>query len=151
MNIRFPSNSALLLGLICMLATLPGCTTLDQKIMLRYAPISQSFGQHNGEIIVALGESSPSVKNSKGEWIIGSINNVHGVHKADMLTDRTLGEWITDALLLELKHAGYTATLKPSIPADAASGIQISDIYSSVNVNNDLVKVNLRQELKFNV
>jgi hypothetical protein len=151
MNIRFPSSAALLLGVLLMLATLPGCTTVDQKITLRYAPINSSFGQHSGEIIVARVESAPLVKNSKGEWILGSINNVHGVHQADLLTDRNLGEWITDALLLELKHAGYTATQKPSIPDDAARGIRISDIKAFVNVNKDLVKVDIKQELKFNV
>jgi hypothetical protein len=50
-----------------------------------------------------------------------------------------------------LKHAGYTATLKPSITDDAASGIRISDIFVAVNVNKELVKATIKQELKFNV
>lgn len=148
---RFPSTAPLLLGLLLMLTALAGCTTLDQKIVLRYAPIDSSFGQHSGEIIVARDDSPPVIKNTKGEIIIGSLNNVHGVRQADLLTDRNLGEWITDALLLELKHAGYTAIQKPTVPDNAACAVQISDITSVVNVNRDLVKTDVRQELKFNV
>jgi len=151
MKIRFPSSAAILFGLLTTLATLPGCTTVDQKIILRYAPIDQSFGQHSGEIIVVKVDSAPPPKNNRGEWIIGSLNNVHGVHQADLLTDLNLSEWITDALILELKHAGYSAIQKPSIPDTAPSGIQISDINSSVNVYSDLVKATVKQELKFNV
>ena len=150
MNIRF-SSLVLLLGSLIMLTSLPGCTTVDQKIILRYAPTNQSFGQHSGEIFVTRDESPQMVKNSKGEWIIGSLNNVYGVHQADLLSDRNLGEWISDALLLEMKHAGYMASFKPSIPVNALSAIQISDIFSSITVNKDLVKADLKQELKFNV
>jgi len=151
MKSRFPSLTTLLLGMLLILANLAGCTTVDQKITLRYAPIGQTFGQHNGDIIVARDDSPPVAKNTKGEWIIGSINNVHGVHQADLLTDRNLADWITDSLLLELKHAGYMATQKPVIPDTAATGIQISDIVAYVNVNKDIVKADIRQELKFNV
>lgn len=151
MNVRNRLPAVLLLGLLFTLSALPGCSTVDQKIILRYAPVSSSFGQHDGEIIVARDDSPAVVKNNKGEMIIGSINNVHGVHQADLLTDRHLGDWITDALLLELKHAGYSTVQKGTIPDDAAKGIRISDINATINVNKDLVKAEVRQELKFNV
>jgi len=138
-------------GVLLALSLLSGCATVDQKIGLNYAPSERPFGQQSGEITVSRVESHPQAKNSKGEWIVGSINNVHGVHLADILADRSLGEWITDALLLELKHAGYSVTYAATLPPDAPRGISISNINISLNLNKDTVKDVTKQELKFNV
>jgi hypothetical protein len=149
MNSRFPS--LLFPGLLLVLSCLAGCATVDQKIALNYAPVDRPFGRHDGEIIVTRVEPPSSVKNSRGEWIIGSLNNVHGVHQADLLSDRSLGEWITDAMVLELKHAGYTITSAPSLPADVSRGILITDINVFLNVNKGLVSDRIKHELTFNV
>jgi hypothetical protein len=133
------------------LSGLAGCATVDQKIALNYAPVDRPFGRHDGEIVVSRVEPLSSVQNSKGEWIIGSINNVHGVHRADLLSDRSLGEWITDAMVLELKHAGFSAASAPSLPAAVSRGILITDINVFLNVNKGLASDQIKHELTFNV
>jgi hypothetical protein len=138
-------------GLIMVLSALAGCATVDQKIALNYAPVDRPFGRHDGEIVVSRVEPPSSVQNSKGEWIIGSINNVHGVHRADLLSDRSLGEWITDAMALELKHAGYTVTSAPSLPAAVSRGILITNINVFLDVNKGLASDQIKHGLTFNV
>jgi hypothetical protein len=133
------------------LSCLAGCATVDQKIALNYAPVDRPFGRHDGEIVISRVEPPSSVQNSKGEWIIGSLNNVHGVHQADLLSDRSLGEWITDAMMLELKHAGYTITSAPSLPDAVSRGILITDINVFLNVNKGLASDRIKHELTFNV
>ncbi len=151
MKSRYPLLPAILFLCLVSLTTLSGCATVDQKIALNYSPTERSFGRHDGEVLVSRAGSAPSKRNSRGEWIIGSINNVHGVHLADILADRSLGEWVTDALLLELKHAGYSVTYAATLPPDASRGISISDIAISLNLNKDTIKDVTKQELKFNV
>ncbi|BCS54503.1 YajG family lipoprotein [Geobacter sp. SVR] len=131
-------------------AGLAGCAAVDQKVGLGYAQVDRSFGRQSGDIAVSRVEAAPA-RNLKGEWVIGSLNNVHGVHQADLLTDRSLGEWISEALLLELKHAGYTVTYTSSLPADAPRGILITNINAFMNVNQGVVSADLRHELKFNI
>lgn len=151
MSIRSLSLPVVLLGGFITLSGLFGCATVDQKIGLNYAPVNRSFGRHNGDIAVSRVEAQNASKNSKGEWIIGSLNNVHGVHQADLLSDRSLGEWITEALLLELKHAGYSATYTAKIPSSTARGILISEINSFSHINQGTVSAEVKHELKFNV
>lgn len=140
-----------ILGLIMVLSVLAGCAAVDQNISLNYAPADRPFGRHEGEIVVSRVDPPSSVQNSKGEWIIGSLNNVHGVHQADLLSDRSLGEWITDAMVLELKHAGFTATPAPSLPATVSRGLLITDIKVSLNVDEGLASDQIKHELTFNV
>jgi hypothetical protein len=132
------------------LSSLASCAAVDQKIALNYAPVDRPFGRHDGEIVISRVEPLSSVQNNKGEWIIGSLNNVHGVHQADLLSDCSLGEWITDAMVLELKHAGYTITSAPSLPAAVSRGILITDINVFLNVNKGLISDQIKHELTFN-
>lgn len=150
MSWRFPFVRSLLCALL-LLAGMCACTTVDQKIALNYAPLERTFGQQSGEVTVSRVDSGQFSRNSRGEWIIGSLNNVHGVHQADLLADRNQGEWISEALLLELKHSGYTVTSTTPLPPDTARGIQIRDLNAILNINQDLFTSTVNQELKFNV
>ena len=140
-----------LLVVLLTLSGLSGCATVDQKIGLNYAPTDRFFGRHSGDITVSGIEAKNISKNSKGEWIIGSLNNVHGVHQADLLSDRSLGEWITEAMLLELKRVGYSVTYAAKIPSSTARAILVDDINSFLNINQGAVSAEVKQELKFNV
>lgn len=142
---------ARLLGAIVLLSVLTACATMDQKIGLNYAPFERSFGRHDGEIAVSRAEDQVQARNTRGEWIIGAINNVHGVHQADLLADKNLGEWITEALLLELKQAGYTVTYAAALPQGVQHGVLISGIGGFMNINKGMVSSDTRHELKFNV
>jgi hypothetical protein len=148
---RLPILSLLFLGAFMALSCLSGCATVDQKIVLNYSPTDRLMGRHNGEITVSRIDTPSFIKNSKGEWIIGSINNVHGVHQANILSDRSLGEWITDALLLELKRAGYTVVYASVLPTGTPNGVLITDIKVSLNVDNGTFSDEAKHELKFNV
>jgi hypothetical protein len=124
---------------------------VDQKIVLAYAPVDRPFGQQSGDVTVTRVDPRPAPRNSKGEWIVGSVNNVHGVPQADILADRSIGEWISDALLLELKHAGYSVTYAAALSPDAPRAVAISDIHCTLNLNKGTVKDETKQELRFNV
>ncbi|MEI6209121.1 MAG: hypothetical protein WCP20_20270 [Desulfuromonadales bacterium] len=140
----------LFLYLVMLISFLSGCATIDQKINLTYKPLDRSFSRNSGEVFVSRIDTDAPLRNSKGEWIVGSLNNVHGVRQADLLSDRSLGEWITDALLLELRQSGYTATYAAPLPAGAARAIVISDINAFMNVNKGTVSSETKHELKFN-
>jgi hypothetical protein len=133
------------------LAVLGGCATVDQKIGLNYARPYDSLIKHSGSISVTRAAPRPTARNSAGEWIIGSLNNVHGVHQADLLSDRSPEEWITDALLHELRQAGYTATYADNMPAAVARGLTVTGITSFLSVNKGAVSADTRHDLKFNV
>lgn len=151
MSIKPLSLPAFLLAGFIAMSALSGCAAVDQKISLNYAPVDRSFGRHSGEIAFALTDAQNISKNSRGEWIIGSINNVHGVRQADLLSDRSLGEWISAALLLELKQIGYNVTYGARITSNTERGILVNDINSFLNVNQGAVSSEVKQELKFNV
>ena len=139
------------LCLVILISLLSGCATVDQKINLTYKPVDRPFGRNSGEVLVSRSDTVSLLRNSKGEWIVGSLNNVHGVKQADLLSDRTLGDWISDALVQELKQAGYTAIFSAQMPAGAIRAVVINDIEVFMNVNKGTVSADTKQELKFNV
>ena len=151
MNITSLLRPLVILTICLALAGLGGCAVVDQKIGLTYARPDHSPVRHSGDITVTRVSPSPAAKNSSGKWIIGSLNNVHGVHQADLLSDRSPEEWITDALLHELRQAGYTATYAETPPAAVARGIAITGINTFLTVNKGAVSTDTRHELKFNV
>jgi len=150
MNITSLLRPLVILTICLALAGLGGCAIVDQKIVLTYARPDHSPVGHSGDITVTRVVPSPAAKNISGEWIIGSLNNVHGVHQADLLSDRSPEEWITDALLHELRQAGYTATYAEALPAAVARGIAVTDINTFLTVNKGAVSTDTRLELKFN-
>ena len=142
----------LVIPALCLtLSGLGGCAIVDQKIGLTYARPDYSLLGHTGDISVTRAASRPEAKNSSGAWIIGSLNNVHAVHQADLLSDRSPEEWITDALLLELRQAGYTVNYAEMLPAAVVRGIVITGINTFLTVNRGIVSADTRQELKFNL
>jgi len=136
--------------MLILISILSGCATFDQKISLTYKPVNRPFGRNSGDIFVSLTEAASLLRNTRGEWIVGSLNNVHGVRQADLLSDRSLGEWISDALVQELKQAGYSATYAAPLAARAAQAIVINDINVFMNVDKGALTVETKQELKFN-
>jgi hypothetical protein len=151
MNITSPLRPLIALACCLTLVVLGGCAVVDQKIGLNYARPDDSLIKHSGSISVTRIARQPTARNSFGEWIIGSLNNVHGVHQADLLSDRSPEEWITDALLHELRQAGYTATYAETMPSAVARGLAITGITSFLTVNKGTVSADTRHELKFNV
>lgn len=128
-----------------------GCATVDQKISLHYNQVDRSFGRHTGPVIVAMAPNKPSARNEVGETIIGAQNNANGIHKADILADKSIEEWIGEALLRELKAVGYSATISPQIPVNAQHGVLVSNILISLNINKGVASDDSKQQLKFNV
>ena len=150
MKISSLTRPAAILAGCTALTLLSGCTIIDQKIGLNYARPEVSLIRHSGDITVTRSAPRPTVKNNNGEWILGSLNNVNGVHQADLLSDRSPEEWITDALLHELRQAGYTAFYKDPLPAAVARGIVLTNIGAFLTVNQGTVTADTRHELRFN-
>ena|SRR5450631_1503957 len=151
MNITSLHCPLVILASCLVLAGLGGCATVDQKIGLTYARHDSSLVRHSGDITVTRVAPGPATKNSSGEWIIGSLNNVHGIHQADLLSDRSPEEWITDALLYELRQVGYTVTYTEALPTAVVRGIAVTGINTVLVVNKGVVSTDTRLELKFNV
>lgn len=151
MNMRFPHLTTSLVVALFALSALAGCATVDQKIALTYTPTSQPSVKQGGEISVARLDPPSATRNSHGQWVIGTINNVHGVPQANILSDRSIGEWISAALLLELKRSGFTAAYATSPPPSGDRGILITDINAFLNVNQGTISDEIKQELRFNV
>jgi len=150
MNFRALPRQVLVSAGCLVLVCLGGCAVVDQKVGLNYARPDVSTVRHSGGITVTRVAPRSAAKNSNGEWIIGSLNNVHGVRQADLLSDRSPEEWITDALLHELRQAGYTVNFAETLPAAVARGIAITDITTFLSVNKGAVSADTRHELKFN-
>ena len=132
------------------LAGLGGCAVVDQRIGLTYSRPDQPLVRHSGDITVTRVASQPAAKNSTGEWIIGSLNNAHDVHQADLLSDRSPEEWISDALLQELRQAGYTVSFAEKLPAAVVRGIALTNVQAFLTVTKGAVSADTRNELKFN-
>ena len=151
MNITLPLRPLVILTIFQALAGLGGCAIVDQKIGLTYARHDYPLVKHSGDVTVTSVAPRTPAKNSIGEWIIGSLNNVNGVHQADLLSYRSPEEWITEALLHELRQAGYTVNYAETLPATVVRGIAVTDINTFLAVNKGVVSADTRQELKFNV
>lgn len=145
------NSRVLSLFLVMLIFLLSGCATVDQKINLTYKPLDKPYGRNTGEVFVSRTDATSLLRNSSGAWIVGSLNNVNGVRQADLLSDVALGEWITGALVEELKQAGYSASYQPKLPANSARGVVINDINAFMAVNKGTVSSETSQELKFNV
>lgn len=140
-----------LLSAIVLLAGLSACATVDQKINLLYSPPDKQFGIHSGEVIVSLSNALSQQPSPQGGWIIGSLNNVHGVHQANLLSDRLVKEWISDALLVELKRAGYSAASSALLPPGTRRGLVLTGVHAVLDVNAGAVTAKTAHELTFNV
>jgi len=151
MNIRSLLRQVGIPAACLALSGLGGCAAVDQKIGLTYARQNSSLVRHSGDITVTRSTTLTAARNSSGEWIIGSLNNVHGVHQADLLSDRSPEEWITEALLHELRQAGYTVKYAEMLPAAVTRGLVITGITTVLAVNKGAVSTDTRHELKFNV
>ena len=101
MNPTHLSHRAPLIGLI-LICCLSGCASVDQKIGLNYARTNDSIVKPSGDVTISHIDSTSLSKSASGEWIIGSLNNVYGVHQANLLSDRSPGEWIAQALRVAL-------------------------------------------------
>lgn len=144
-------HTCLAAAIVALALACSGCAVHDQSIHLGYAPLEQSFGRHSGEIAVSRQENGPGRRTAGGEYVVGSYNNVHGVPQAGISSPISIGEWITDALLLELKHAGYTATYVSQLPPSTPRAVVISDMNAFLNVNRGTVTDETSQALKFDI
>lgn len=137
--------------LLLMLATmLNGCSMVDQRIVLNYAPVEKTFSRQNASIAVTRTDPKQPVKEGS-DWIIGALNNVYGVRQADLLTNRSTADWITDALLFELKRIGYNAHPAKAIQPEVRYTIHLSEINAFMHITRGNVTCESKQELKFNV
>jgi hypothetical protein len=151
MNITSLFRQVLIPAVCLALAGLGGCAVVDQKIGLTYARPDLSLVKHSGDITVTRAAPRPAAAISFGEWIIGSLNNVNGIHQADLLSDHSPDEWISDALLYELRQAGYTVSYAEKLPATVTRGLAVTGINTFLTVSKGVVSADIKQELKFNV
>ena len=144
-------RAAALLASCLVLAMLGGCAAVDQRIGLSYTRPEYQLVRHSGDILVSRAASKPPARNANGEWIIGSINNVHGVHQADLLVGRNPDEWITEALLYELRQAGYSASYADQLPLTPTRALSITNITVVQNENRGVFSTDTHHELAFNI
>ena len=151
MKTGFAPAFPLITLVLLLLASFTGCATTDQRLDFNYAPGNSTLGRQDGSISVSRNDTGAFTRNNRGEWIVGALNNVHGVHEADLVSDNNQGDWLSEALILELKRTGFTVTGKPPAPPAAGIGIQLNDIKASMNVNSGIFSSDIKQELTFSV
>ena len=103
------------------------------------------------EVVVSRSSARPPARSAAGDWVIGSLNNTYGVHQADLISDRSIDEWVTEALLYELRQAGFSAMYVERLPPTAGRGISITDITVVLNENKGIFSADTKHELRFNV
>lgn len=142
---------SMMLSAAVALLLLAGCATVDQKISLDYRQVDRSFGRHLAPITLARTVSKPAPRNERGDWMVGELNNANGVLQAHILADRSVEEWITEALQLELQLLGYTVSYRAPLPADVQYGVNLSNISNTLEINQGIVTDDARHELKFSI
>jgi len=136
--------------LLLLTTLLNGCSVVDQKIVLNYAPLEKTFSRQNATITISRTDPGQPVK-AGNDWIVGALNNVYGVRQADLLANRSTADWVTDALLFELKRIGYNVHPVKAIPAETRYAIHLSEINAFMHITRGNVSCESKQELKFNV
>lgn len=104
-----------LLVMIGLFSVVTGCAFGNRHATLIYPPEEGSKNSGSG---VAEASPAPAVtgesiillqfadKRSKGR-VIGEVQNTFGMHTADVVTEDSVAEWVTGALDMELRKAGY--------------------------------------------
>ena len=150
MNHELLKSAAAIAG-CCLFLTTGGCAIVDQKVGLSYARPELYQTRHSGDIALLRPAATATGRNAAGDWVIGSLNNTHEVHQADIISDRSTTEWIADALLYELRQAGYQASYMDSLPQGVARGVTITSVRTDIAVNRGTVSSDARHDLRFSV
>ena len=79
-------------------------TSCTQKIDLSYAPVIEKCKKNNVNLAVN------TFNDNRQKSYIGAKKNLYGISVVKLITDDDVGQWVTDALKLEMENAGYTIT-----------------------------------------
>lgn len=128
---RFWLQTAVVSALV---AILSACATVgDQRVDVLYQSTSNATGG-TGEVLIA--EEAPPPSAAGIQWIIGEIRNNDGEMLGNTVTDTAPTDLLTEALIQELKGAGYRTLRVGSLPPGVGKGI----IVKNVTVKLDEVK-----------
>lgn len=84
-------------------ATISGCAFGTRRPTLDYTAVTSAKQQKNIIVKVAVFKDDRPDKN-----IVGNVRNGLGLKTADVITETSISEWVTNALKAELKNDGYT-------------------------------------------
>ena len=86
-----------------MIVTVSGCAFGTRRPTLDYSAVTPVKAQKNIAIKVTIFKDERPDKN-----IVGNVRNGWGLKTADVITETSVSEWVTNALKSELKNDGYT-------------------------------------------
>ncbi len=98
-----------------------GCAFGTRHPLLSYTPVSTSAQPRNITIYVETFKDERTEKN-----VIGNVRNGWGLKTADVVTDTSVSEWITNALKAELGNGGYVVA-KDRV--ELAAGGEVITVY----------------------
>jgi hypothetical protein len=131
-----------ILGIVALLVpvALAGCATADKNVRLDYHPTIDAVGG-TGELYVAISAERDSLAKRSGvEWILGEIKDDDGKPLGKLLTNMEPKGLVADAIIQELKAAGFKVKVVQSLPTDAAKGLVFSGITLKLNEVEGVVK-----------
>ena len=87
------------------ITSVTGCAFGTRHPLLGYTPVVKGSGPKNVTLYVEKFKDERTDKN-----IIGNVRNGWGLKTADVITDTTIAEWVTDAFKTELGNDGYVVS-----------------------------------------
>ncbi len=125
-----------LLVMVGFFSVATGCAFGNRHATLVYPPEEESKDPGPG---VAEASPAPAVtgepiillqfadKRSKGR-VIGEVQNGFGMHTADVVTEDSVAEWVTGALEMELRKAGYEVIDGEDLESPATGPVVIGEV-----------------------
>jgi hypothetical protein len=143
---RFVGIAAVLIPVALM-----GCAAADKNVRLDYQPTVNAVGG-KGDLSVAItAEKDPLAGRSDVEWVLGEIKDSDGKQTGRLLTTMPPKDLVADAFIQELNAAGYKVRIVPSLPANAAKGLDFNGISLHLDEADTLVKAQVKGALHVKV
>lgn len=127
-----------------------GCAYVDQKVVLTYSPINAAKGGR-GDLFIVKPVDNLSNRKKENGLVIGTVKSGLGVRTADVVTSDNAADWVTMALIQELRSAGYNVKPVKNFPERTSKGVQITLHELFVDQDTGLATIGAITDLKFNI
>ncbi|MCI4627143.1 MAG: hypothetical protein L3V56_14440 [Candidatus Magnetoovum sp. WYHC-5] len=139
----------------CLILFISGCAFVDQKVELQYDTVSAHVINSNSvkeKLLLSKNMDNVNLsKNESGKLIIGTVRNGYGMHTADVVTDKDVGDWIINAFKDEFSIFGYDVNIVDKLPVDIAKGINLVILRVFVDQDPGFFTVGAISDIQFNV
>jgi hypothetical protein len=118
-------SRAMQMGMIVLACLGSGCAFVDQKVALNYKQaVADAHSDRGGSVKVEMPVCQEFKQSKEGLYIVGNVKNTWGMKTADTVTDKSVPQWIADALCAELKAAGFAPEVVDRLPTTQNPGVR---------------------------